>query len=496
MSSNLVQGQTQTSAISRRSWINQAFSLLAGGSLLGCGGGGQEATAAPSPKTPTSGSPTPAPAPVPGPSPAPVPAPAPAPGSVNNPQPFKVVRTGVRFATLRAAVEGAISGDTIQVAPGTYVISALGASDVGMTWIPGGINLHTLTVEWEIPGVMPVIDLSAYAYRDGTQGGRTTGLEAGSNNRSLTVRGLHLIGHPAGDSYGINSLQGYLPGVGYNGSPASTLTIEYCKLQKFADGIKATIYNKEITVNVRYTTIEDCTGTYLTHGIYMPSLAELNVLGCTFRTTVAGASVPQSNAGHLLKSRARTTIVRGSLFDPAGGCASCIEAPNGGVLIVEGNVILHYGAASNSDENPPIKFGFEESAASPDGTASDGRTHSIKIAQNTVRKDQPSWNGGDASRIGMIWVSASMTTPTGAPIPVGSIPTTVRNNIIGGTTCGGRTLVDYPNNTSVARSTISDTGVYTGAPIAGEPAVNDASFVWDGEFRVPLPRTDTRRGGR
>lgn len=393
-------------------------------------------------------------------------------------------------------MEGAVSGDTIQVAPGTYVISALGDNDPGMTRIAGGINLHTLTIEWEVPGVQPIIDLSAFANREGNQGGRTVGIEAGPNSRNLTVRGLVLIGHQAGDAYGINSNAGYLPGVGFNGNPASTLTIEYCKLVRWADGVKATIYNREITVNLRYSTIEDCTGGSLTHGVYMPATAAIHVLGCVFRTTTAGLRPSSNTAGHLLKSRARVTTVRGSLFDPKAGCASCIETPNGGALTVEGNIILHYGQVSNANDNPPIKYGFEESASSPDGTSQDGRTHSIKIAQNTVRKDQPrDWSGSSNTAIGMVWVAANMTTDARVPIAPASIPTAVRNNIIADAGCAARTLMDYPQNSAVARSTISDLGVYSGGPIAGSPAESDAKFVWAGEFAVPTGRMDTFQGG-
>jgi hypothetical protein len=552
--------------------------------------------------------------------------------------PFKVARTGTRYATLAQAVAGAISTDTIQVAPGTYFISDFGDNDPGMTRIPGGINLHTLTIEWEVPGNMPIIDLSAFARRDGLSG-RTVALEAGPDSRNLTVRGICLIGDPEfGDPYGINTNQGYLPGVGFNGNPPSTLTVDQCKLVRWADGLKTTIYNKEITLNVTSTVIEDCTANSLTHGIYTANIAALNVRGCTFRTTypkmqvsitgalsvgqaitssgfgsgvikaVNGSEVtyrldsgdfsvgnevrvggvsqgtvsavlktglkpPANNAGHLIKSRARVTVVEGSLFDPVAGCATCIEKPSGGTLTATGNIVLHYGQPSSSDDNPPIKYGFEESArkitlsvsgtmptvgqtitngsatatvyavsggntivynmtagtglygvgntislsggavigtvmassGSPDGSSQDGRTHSITVAQNTVRKDQPgNWSGSNGTAIGMMWVAGNMTLDDGTALPRASIPRIVENNLVGDTGCGNKTLNDaadgsesYPNNSVVARGTISDPGVHSGAEIDCSPLVQRAAWAWAGDLLAALARTsDLKRGGR
>lgn len=428
----------------------------------------------------------------------------------------------------------------------------------------GGIQLETLTIEWEVEGQMPVIDLSAWAQLKGNSGGRPVGIDAGNNNRNLTVRGLVLIGHPNGDSYGVSTNAGYVEGVGFGTNPTSTLTIEFCKLVRWADGIKATIYNREISCFVRYSTIEDCTAGSLTHGIYWPASGELHALGCTFRTTVAGLAPNPIFAGHLLKSRARVTTVKGCLFDMAGGGAACIETPNGGELTVQGNVILKYNVGDAS--NPPIKYGFEEvatemsvslsgaeipvgetivgsnsraaavvrntynagtrivyqlttggryfdtgetitvagvvrgtivsRAGSPDGTARDGRRHSVNVCQNTVRNEQPSaWSGATSTAIGMLWIRDGMTDDAGNRIALTALPTTVRNNIVGDAGCGARTLLDFPDNTAVARSAISDRGVHSGGPIAGNPAVNDAAYAWAGEFTVPRARTDTFRGG-
>lgn len=495
--------------------------------------------------------------------------------AANNSTPFLNARTGLRYATLQQAIDAAtcLTGDTIKVASGTYVISAFGDNDIGMTRTTGGINQNTLTVEWETPGVMPIIDMSAFAFRAGTQGGQAVGIEAGSNNRSLTVRGLHLIGYPVGNSYGINTNQGYVPGVGFSSppSPASTLTIEYCKIERWSDGVKGTIYNLNLTLNLRYSHILNCSEGSLTHGIYWPTSQAVNVLGSLLETTVAGLLPPSNNAGHLLKTRSRNTTVEGSLFKPAGGCAACIETPNGGNLSVKGNVIHHYGQAMGGDDNAPIKYGAEErarqitvnltgsiavgntitgatsgfvgtaiyvfdagtrivytmpnsgnfsvgeailvsgvsqgtvltSTGSIDGPGMDGRTHSVAVSQNTIRKDQPGdWSGSAAGAKGMIEVSASMTTENGTALPPASIATTVRNNIVADAGTAARLFLNsaagnyHPDNSGVARSSINDDGVYSGAAIPGNPVVAEAAYAYAGVFQIPTARTDTYRGGR
>jgi len=269
--------------------------------------------------------------------------------------------------------------------------------------------------------------------------------------------------------------------------------LERCYLQRWGDGVKATDYNTEITINLISCVIEDCTANEKTHGVYAPAIKQVTARGCTFRNTAAN-SIPQPSRGHLFKSRARTNIIEGNLFDPVGGCACCMDIPNAGTLTVQGNIILHYGAAVNGDDNPPIKYGAEQNARSYPSW--DGRVNSIKIAQNTFRKDQASWNGGAGSRIGILWVW-DMTDNIGTPIfsTTTRAAAVIRNNIVAGEPCGLQTVTEFPKNSAAPRAAVNDLGTYSGARIPGDPSVNDASWTWAGDFRDPAARSDTFRGG-
>lgn len=456
--------------------------------------------------------------------------------------PFRNARTGQRYATLAQAVAGSISGDTIKVAPGTYTVLAGPGEDPqpGQTYTgAGGIQLHTLTLEWEVPGVRPVLDLSAWAQAAGF-GGQPKGLHAGTNNRNFTVRGLELIGSKNGSSYGIYSEGGYP-----SGNPVVTLTIEDCKLRFWADGVKTTYANRNMNVIMRRTTVEDCSGDSLTHGVYVQGDL-LDVLGCTFRTTVAGNPTGAEFLGHLLKSRMARTRVRGSLFDMRGGGASCIEAPNGGDLEVYGNIILKYNIGSPS--NPPIKYGFEENVpyinvaltgapitagntivgangasgvvvattngntrlyftptsggtrfdvggqnilvggvvratqvgsfgGSPDGVGY-ATLHRVRIGQNTVRNEQPSsWPGTTATAIGMLWVSPTMTDASAVPISNSSIVAAgfVRNNIVADIGTGNRTVANIAPEPQYADN--SPVEAATVSTLAGSPGVYSGSSI-------------------
>lgn len=427
-----------------------------------------------------------------------------------NPTPFRLVRTNAQYAWLKNAVEAAQDGDVIKCLGGYYPIPA----PAGLTLpAPGnyvkppgfldldkhdGIGQLTLTIEWETPGEPMIVDCSGYAAWENSRGGSTPGFFMGYGCRNLTIRGIHYTGSRA---YGNPQHSGIFAAPGYPGvntdppelHPAAVLTVEDCKFVQCSDGI-LTNGNSKLVVNVRRTVFEDCTAGDAYHHIYAGSIESVNVEGSTFLSTAANGLSENNSPAHHLKSRARTTTVTGSLFGGDGIYACAIELPNGGTLVATGNIINHNGTVSASNENAPIRYGAEQMVGSY--PSFDARVHSITLAQNTIRKAQPSWNSSPSSRIPALQVRYErMTLENGTPIVEGDFPVVVRNNIQAG--IGAPAFVEgYPSNSAVDLADVDTLGVHVGPSIVGNPAVADATLAWAGQNVAPYARSDTYRGGR
>jgi len=411
--------------------------------------------------------------------------------------PFRVERTGLQYATLQQAHDAAISGDTIKVAAGNYSVS--NSSSPGSTYIltsgvDVGVQLNTLTIEWETVGSPAVIDMSAYVIAANGSGGDLAGITMGAGCRNLTVRGLSIKGARNAnyfDNAGIRALPGY-PLSGASGVVAS-LTVEYCKFIEFTNGL-VTSHNFNFSIYLRYSTYQDCSATNLTHGVYAGPTLLLDILGCTFRSTSSAYAQPL--VGHLLKSRAKTTTVRGSFFDGAYGCSRLMDISNGGAFTCTGNVLMHYPATLIDDESQAVRFGAEQNAfyrgGSPsyggqgDNFVDDGRTHSVVFAQNTVRKVQTA--SGTTQKI------LQIDTVTNNGDVAMTVTQTVRGNIVAGNEATAFVSTYGGLNTSVLVAEIGSTGIYAGPIVAGSNA--DAAYAYVGEITAPVSRTDTNRGGR
>lgn len=490
-------------ATQRREWLKRAalvLGALSGTGLSACGGGSGSggSSGGSSGTAPNAGPPANSPTNVGGITPPP---------PSSSAQPFRNARTNQRYATLQAAMNDAAypiqSGDTIKVTAGTYVITSstsVGSlNNVATDSVDNGITLNTLTIEWEIPGSPALFDLSQWAKSTNAVGGDVSGITMGIPCTNLTIRGVWLRGYRQiyHLNCGVRILSGY--GQPINFANPATLTVEYCKFYEFSDGILTRpYYNFSIFCN--YCIFQDNgNGDGLTHGIYVSDNLEANFFGCSFYTTAN--SVPQPGLGHLIKSRARTTKVTACLFNPAYGTATCIDFANGGSVFVTGNVILRYGAAQFADDNPAIKFGEEQTpyynANSPqfgnntDNYVHDGRTHSILLAQNTIRILQP--EGGPPLNVMNVTMPTTDLPNIDQPMTVAQ---TVRNNIVGNDTgTATKFVATYPDDSAVAYATIGNGGQYANGVIPGNPAVNDAPYAWTGDYQVPAGRSDTNRGG-
>lgn len=431
-----------------------------------------------------------------------------------SPTPFRLVRGGTTigsYATLQQVkdVGGWKSGDVVKATGGTYVV--YGISDPGNTTlvsntggIQTGVLVETATVEWEVPGQPMILDYSRYWQVGMLSGGQPQLLTMGQSCRRLTLRGLHFRGARPPM---VESRQGAAiwttVSTRAGTHPEATLTVEYCKFWQCTDGIHTQQTHFGLSTYVRYCVFEDNSDPQgLRHDIYTGHNALTYVLGCTFRKT-QGQGYPQDGMGHAIKSRCRATTILGNMLDikmfsdGTGGCAQNINTPNGGVVVIAGNVVNHYGSLSNKNDGNCFRYGEDQHFAgvdiNPDPLLN---IHSILLAQNTLRKFNGRRADGSDKPLISIYpngVATTLLSGSGVQIPVVA---TVRNNLVASDTSRAASFVSlYPNNSVVSVATLADSGSYSGAPVVGFPVVNDAPFEWGGDLVMARPRTDTNRGG-
>ena len=107
------------------------------------------------------------------------------------------------------------------------------------------------------------------------------------------------------------------------------------------------------------------------HGLYVGSIAKLTVRGSYFH---------HGHIGHLLKSRAAVNHVLYNRFtDEMGGTASYeLEFPNGGVVVLVGNIVQQ---SSTSENGILISYGAEGYI---------GPDHALVLSHNTLVDNRPS----------------------------------------------------------------------------------------------------------
>jgi hypothetical protein len=123
-----------------------------------------------------------------------------------------------------------------------------------------------------------------------------------------------------------------------------------------------------------------------THNIYVLGADRVRVTDSFFR---------EARIGHNFKSRAAETRIENSYFmdGPSGRASYQIEAPNGGVVYLRGNLI-HKGP--NADNAIAVSYGAEGLAA--------GGTHTLTLVHNTLASTR---SGGT-----FINVNANVTSVT------------------------------------------------------------------------------------
>ena len=160
---------------------------------------------------------------------------------------------------------------------------------------------------------------------------------------NLTLRGLAISGAKRGD------VDGNFSGVRYDsGFTTGNMLIEDCELFEDDDGLLGGNAGQTLTLNRVY--FHGCgSGSGYTHNVYA---SRFDLVTATDVLSV-GAKV-----GHLFKCRAAKTVLRRvRLFDGPDGTASyCFDAPNGGIVDIDGLITHKSAKASNA---PTLAIGEE-----------------------------------------------------------------------------------------------------------------------------------------
>jgi hypothetical protein len=447
--------------------------------------------------------------------------------AVGSATPFRLTRGGATVGSYRSLqrcqdIGAWQSGDVVKVASGTYTPTA--EAQPGFTPVAQypdgnsgawGVRVQDMTIEAEDPINPPLIDMSRWSVVSIWSGGEPQFLNMGSECRTLAVRNMHFRGGRA--AVGMAGKQGQIINTASysTGSPAATLTVEYCKFSNHADAIHTQANHWGLSTYVRYCVFEDNGDIQgLRHDIYFGHNALAYVEGCTFRRTSSNP-YPHDGLGHMVKSRSRATTVKACLFDGylnangTSGANSLFSIPNGGVTQIVGNVINHYGYYTDDTRSEPVRYGNDQYEGLTFATYPDMNkdpsltTHSLLFAQNTVRQYSVS---------GAVAVSYPILFYVQSPGVSGLSPSTLWNGV--GVSTAATAVVQnnlfysdftsklatflaaWPNNTIVAAGTLSDVGTYSGGVVAGNPATNNADKEWVGDHTITASRSDTNRGGR
>jgi uncharacterized membrane protein YgcG len=257
------------------------------------------------------------------------------------------VGPGQPYAMPCDAVAAAHAGDTIEVdASGQYDGNTCAWSTDGLTIT--GVNGRA---KIDLTGVTPASQKGIF-----TIGGAA----------SATIENFELSGAAISSSAGNNGA-----GIRHQGL---NLTVRNCFIHDNQDGILAA----PVTANIGTILIEHSefshngAGDGFSHNMYIGNFASF---------TLQFSYSHDGNVGHLVKSRAFTTLVLyNRITDEAGGMASYeVDIPNAGTAYVIGNVIEQSATTQNSDI---VTFGEE-------GTPNGYDTH-LFVVNNTIINDRSS----------------------------------------------------------------------------------------------------------
>ena len=253
------------------------------------------------------------------------------------------VGQGLEFASLSAALNAAVNGDTILVKAGTYVDDFCTVNtSVTILAMGGVVN--------EVANEPPPNDKGLITV-----------------NANLKIQGFTFTGGSDG------SPDGNVAGIRYQ---AGNMLVSYCYFHGMQEGLLATPNVAGTgTITITHSEFADNgTGDGETHDIYIGAVADF---------TLSDSYVHDAIVGHEVKSRAQVTTITGNVIadGPTGTSSYEIDIPNGGVAVISGNVMEKGPDASN---NAVIHYGGETQYA--------WAANSLSITGNTIEDDLPGKN--------------------------------------------------------------------------------------------------------
>jgi hypothetical protein len=232
------------------------------------------------------------------------------------------VGPGQTYLTLASAVSAAHSGDTIQLAPGTYTDD-----------IPSEISIN-LTIE-AIGGFAHLLATQAISNGKGI-------LILGASGTTINLYNLEISGAKVSEADGANGA-----GIRYQGGALNIYSSYIHDNQNGLMGGSSTPGAGSITINnsefaFNGVTDTNSAGYGYTHNLY----ASTGIASVTATNSYFFAA----NIGHDFKSRAMSTTIKNCFIaDGSNGTASYnIDIPDGGNVDIENNVIEKGPSAQNT----------------------------------------------------------------------------------------------------------------------------------------------------
>jgi hypothetical protein len=240
--------------------------------------------------------------------------------------------------SIQDAINAAASGDTIDVAAGTY-------------------NDQFLSIEKSI--TLQAVGGEVVMTTDTSPPDGKAMITEGQPGLSVAISGFDISGVAVGDHNGA--------AIRYEGGALALSNDFFHDNQEGLLG--AADPNGSITIDhSEFASNGDGSGS--THNIYVGAIASF---------TLTNSYIHDAIVGHEIKSRAASNTITGNrIFDNAGSASYSIDLPNGGNATISGNTIEQ----GPNTQNPFIVAYGEEGASNP-GT-------SFAITGNTVVNDDPS----------------------------------------------------------------------------------------------------------